>query len=110
MIPSTPSSPNLGVYGGHPGQQQQSLNFARPPTRASTHLLRARAARGRAGRDFSSKLAWLDSHRIRAAFGDLKTGIFMGNLPIEPPVLTSRTRTQEQVETTFTWRSDGFSR
>ena len=46
----------------------------------------------------------------RAAFGDLKTGIFMGNLPIEPPVLTSRTRTQEQVETTFTWRSDGFSR
>ena len=27
--------------------------------------IRARAARGRAGRDFSSKLAWLDSHRIR---------------------------------------------
>ena len=44
-----------------------------------------------------------------AAFGDLKTGIFMGAAPIEPPVLTSLTRTQEQVETAFTWRSDGFS-
>ena len=35
--------------------------------RAAHHVWRrARAARGRASRDFSSKLAWLDSHRIFA--------------------------------------------
>ena len=38
----------------------RSRSFARPPgARASTRL-RARAARGQAGRDFSSKLAWLE--------------------------------------------------
>ena len=45
------------------GSSSRSRSFARPPARASTRL-RARAARGQAGRDFSSKLAWLDSHRI----------------------------------------------
>ena len=45
----------------------------------------------------------------RAAFKEVQTGIFMGTVPIWPPVLTSLTRTQEQVETAFTWRSDGFS-
>ena len=29
-------------------------------------------------------------------------------VPIEPPVLTYPTRTQEQVETAFTWRSGRF--
>ena len=38
------------------------------PDRARAARSRPRAARGRAGRDFSSKLklAWLDSHRIMA--------------------------------------------
>eukprot|EP01046_Picozoa_sp_COSAG06_P011075 COSAG06_NODE_622_length_13723_cov_258.262184_16_plen_89_part_00 len=46
----------------------------------------------------------------RAAFADPKTGILMGTVPSEPPVLAPRTRTQEQVGAAFTWRSDGFSR
>ena len=37
--------------------------YARPD-RARAARSRPRAARGRAGRDFSSKLAWLESHRI----------------------------------------------
>ena len=39
---------------------------------------------------------------VLGAFADVNSDSSVGNLPIEPPVETSVTRTQERVETAFT--------